>query len=140
MAVSIAISQVSSMHVRAAERGAHQARGRNWLGFRLLYMIWMFEPVEAKDLARFAQISRQTISSALSVLEADGLITRSRSSATDRRLVQLGLTEKGRDEARESILAQNNAMTEWLHVLDEDEQDTLLRLLRRLHAHHPGEL
>jgi DNA-binding MarR family transcriptional regulator len=128
------------MHVRAAERGAHQARGRNWLGFRLLYMIWMFEPVEAKDLARFAQISRQTISSALSVLEADGLITRSRSSATDRRLVQLGLTEKGRDEARESILAQNNAMTEWLHVLDEDEQDTLLRLLRRLHAHHPGEL
>jgi|SRR5699024_1315905 len=132
MALSIALTNIASAHVRKSEADVHAKRGRTWIGFRLLYMIWMFEPVEAKDLSRLADISRQTTSSGLRMLEKQGLISRERPLEGDRRLVSLRLTEEGRREAKSSVQAQNRTMEELFSVLDSSEQDTLLRLLRKV--------
>ena len=71
------------------DRLVHRERGWSYSGFRVLYMIWLTEPVEARDLARFAGVSRQTTSTVLSTLEAARLVVRRQTSKTDRRLVSV---------------------------------------------------
>ncbi len=134
IALSLTLARIAATHQHRSEAAVHRARGWSYSGFRVLYMIWLAEPVEARDLARFAGVSRQTTSTVLSTLEAAGLVDRRQTSTVDRRLVSVRLTDRGRRAVEEAIGAQNALESRWFSVLAEAEQDAVLEMLERVLA------
>ncbi len=134
IALSLTLARIAATHQYQSERVVHRERGWSYSGFRVLYMIWLSEPVEARDLARFAGVSRQTTSTVLSTLEAAKLVVRKQTSTTDRRLVSVRLTAKGRAAVDEAIGAQNALESDWFSVLSAAEQKQLLEMLERVLA------
>ncbi len=95
-------------------------------------MVWLFEPVEARDLARYSGVTRQTTSTVLRTLETAGLVARRRTSPRDRRLVEVRLTDRGREQIEAAFGEQNALEREWFGVLTPVEQGQLLALLDRV--------
>ena len=77
-------------------------------------------------------IQPATVSEHISKLEAKGLVERSRSDE-DRRLVVLSLTESGKKSAENRLAKSKKTGQGISFILDEKEQDDLLRLLDKLH-------
>ena len=132
IALSLTLARIAATHQHQSERLVHRERGGSYSGFRVLYMIWLTEPVEARDLARFAGVSRQTTSTVLSTLEAARLVVRRQTSKTDRRLVSVRLTPRGRAAVDEAIGAQNALESDWFSVLNSAEQAQLQDMLERV--------
>jgi DNA-binding MarR family transcriptional regulator len=132
ISLSLTLARIAATHQYQSERLVHRERGWSYSGFRVLYMIWLTEPVEARDLARFAGVSRQTTSTVLSTLEAAHLVVRRQTSKTDRRLVSVRLTPRGRTAVNEAIGAQNAVESDWFSVLDSTEQAQLQDMLERV--------
>jgi len=139
IAFTLLLSRISAAHQQLSEALVHRPHGWTYSGFRVLFMIWLLEPVEARDLARYAGVSRQTTSTVLSTLEKDKLVRRRRTSTTDRRLVSVCLTSKGRTAIEAAIGEQNQLERAWMAALDPDERALLLDLLDRVLArmHQP---
>ena len=106
----------------------HRRRGWTWAGFRIMNVLSVVEIIEPRELARLSGASRASISSALNTLERDGLVARSRTSS-DRRLVQVQLTHRGRQELRAAVQAQAERERAWFERLGEGDRRTLIRLL-----------
>ncbi|MGH9186968.1 MAG: MarR family transcriptional regulator, partial [Acidimicrobiales bacterium] len=100
-------------------------------GFRVMFTIWVSGPLEPRNIAGLAGMSRAAVSSVLNTLERDGLVARSRDQA-DRRLVTVRLTPGGRRRLEKAYVLQNHREQQLLSVLEADELDTLTNLLRRL--------
>lgn len=132
VALSFTLTRVASAHQQESERLVHRLRGWTYSGFRVLYMIWLFEPLEARDLARYTGVSRQTTSTVLRTLEAADLIARRRTSKTDRRLVEVRLTPTGREQIEAAFGEQNAVERDWFGALSRDEVRQLLALLDRV--------
>ena len=109
----------------------HRRRGWTWAGFRIMNVLWAVGAAELRDVARLSGASRAAVSSALNILERDGLVSRIRDSA-DRRLVRLQLTEHGRSALREAMREQAGREREWLVALAPAEQQRLSMLLAAL--------
>jgi DNA-binding MarR family transcriptional regulator len=109
----------------------HRPRGWTWAGFRIANLLWVLGSLEPGELARLSGASRASISSALNTLEAGGHVTR-RTRASDRRHVEVTLTDKGRRALIEAIAAQAEREHAWLDTLSSDERATLGKLLGRL--------
>ena len=75
-AAGLALTRAAHAHVVLSEKWVHSRDNRSWLSFRVLYVIWAFAPISARDLVKVLQVSRQTISTILRGLQADGLINR----------------------------------------------------------------
>jgi DNA-binding MarR family transcriptional regulator len=105
---------------------------RSTAAVRALTMIWMFEPVEARDIARLSGYSRQAVSGVLTTLERDGLITRERGSSSDRRLAPVSITTGGRTFVEDVLPRQNVTEGRFFGALSESEQEDLGRLLAKL--------
>ncbi len=132
VALIFTLNRVASAHQHESERLVHRPRGWTYSGFRVLYMVWLFEPVEARDLARYSGVTRQTTSTVLRTLEAAGLVARRRTSPQDRRLVEVRLTDRGRVQIEAAFGEQNALEREWFGVLTPVEQGQLLALLDRV--------
>jgi DNA-binding MarR family transcriptional regulator len=130
--VATALTRTAVAHLQSSEMRVHRPRDWSWSGFRIMWMIWLFEAIEARDLARLAGVSRQATSSVLATLENKGLVHRERTSPTDRRLVTVSLTDAGLAEVERAFLEQNKLDSEWFSVLDRDEQRVLVSLLSRV--------
>ena len=129
--VAMMLTRTSVAHLQVSER-LHRSREWSWSGFRIMWMIWLFEAIEARDLARLAGVSRQATSSVLATLEGKGLVHRERTSPTDRRLVTVSLTPEGLDEVKRAFVEQNVLDSQWFSVLDADEQRQFVRLLAKV--------
>lgn len=133
--LGFSLSRAAAMHVQASESRIHRPQGWSWSAFRVMYIIWVFGQVEARDVARLSGVSRQATSSVLATLEGNQLIVRERESNTDRRLVSVRLSDKGQKAIREAFTAQHQLELDWFGLLDPQEQATLLGLLDRLVEH-----
>jgi DNA-binding MarR family transcriptional regulator len=77
------------------ERSVLADEDLTWTAFVVLWVVWIWEPIETRDIAAEAGVSKATLSGVLTTLEARGLVRRKRST-TDGRLVLVNLTARGR--------------------------------------------
>jgi len=77
------------------ERSVLAKHDLSWTAFVVLWVTWIWEPIETRDIAAEAGFSKATLTGVLDTLEGRGLVLRSRST-TDGRLVEVSLTQRGR--------------------------------------------
>lgn len=87
--------------------------------------------IAPSQLSHYQHISKNTVSSLLASLEAQGLIERTLSSE-DRRSFKIRLTRAGRKLVHSTLPKHNASMTEAFSELMAAEQKTLLRILHKL--------
>ncbi|MGV9710182.1 MarR family winged helix-turn-helix transcriptional regulator [Gordonia sp. NPDC003424] len=129
----IALTRAAQAHAVVSEKYIHGRDRRTWLSFRVLYVIWLFAPISARDLVNLLQVSRQTISNTLKSLESDGLISRT-ASTYDARLITLELTEAGSRSLEGSLMRQFQLDERGFGVLSEQERGQLVDMLDRVRA------
>lgn len=121
------------------ETNVHRPLGMSWAGFRVLFCTWIEGEAEPRELARLCAVSRGTVSSVLNTLERDALVRRRRQSS-DRRVVTVAITAKGRRRVREAFERQHAREHQWLGDLDGQAIADLVALLRHLlERPRPGE-
>ena len=95
-----AANAVSTLYRAANAVRAHltntvlREHGLTWTGFVVLWVVWIWDGLETRHAAESAGISKATLTGVVKTLEGQGWITRE-TSAVDRRLVNLKLTESG---------------------------------------------
>ena len=124
--------QISALSVRnQIEREALAEHGLTWSGFVTLWVVWVWEKPEARQVAAETGLAKATLSGVLNTLEAAKLIQR-QASADDRRIVLVSLTAKGK-KLIELVFPKFNqatlAITE--HIGKENKRD-LANLLAAL--------
>jgi DNA-binding MarR family transcriptional regulator len=77
------------------ERSVLAPHDLTWTAFVVLWVTWIWEPVETRTIAAEGGFSKATLSGVLTTLEARGLVSRTKSK-TDGRLVMVELTPAGR--------------------------------------------
>lgn len=102
-----------------------------WAGFATLFIIWVWGPIETRDIARSQGVTRPTITSTVSLLEKNGLCLR-QASHEDRRLVLVELTPKGKALIERVFPLFNRGEATIVAGLSEEEQETLAALLRKV--------
>jgi MarR family transcriptional regulator, 2-MHQ and catechol-resistance regulon repressor len=116
-----------------AERTVLKEFGLSWASFSTLYIVWIWGPIETRDIARSQGVARATVTSAIDTLERKGLVQR-QPHASDRRLVTVRLTERG-SSTIESVYPQFNrveaAIVEDLPVEEQERLADLLRIVIR---------
>lgn len=77
------------------ERTVLASNDLSWTAFVVLWVVWIWEPIETRQIADEGGFSKATLTGVLRTLEGRGLLTRSKSK-DDGRLVLVKLTSKGR--------------------------------------------
>ncbi|MGO0059180.1 MarR family winged helix-turn-helix transcriptional regulator [Brevibacillus fluminis] len=113
------------------EREVLSQYGLSWTGFALLYNVWIWQSMEARELAKSMGVTVATVSSISNTLEAKSLIER-RVNQRDRRLVEISLTEQGRVVIEELYPLFNQREAEIVEGMNENEQQMLAHLLRKV--------
>ena len=124
--------------VRAANRvvgdleaTVHRPAGWSWAGFRVMFALWVEGPLEPRQIARLAAMSRAAVSSVCNTLERDGLVERSRDRA-DRRLVTVRLTAAGRERLERAYVEQNAEEQRLLAAVPPEGLEAFTEVLRRI--------
>lgn len=129
---AIANVQRAAQATRAyLEREVLRPRDLSWAGFSLLFNLWVWGPMETRELARSMGCARPTITGVADTLTRRGLVER-RADLEDRRLARLELTQAGRDAIEEVFPEFNKGEAALTSDLDEAEKATLAGLLRRV--------
>ncbi|KOS56836.1 MULTISPECIES: MarR family winged helix-turn-helix transcriptional regulator [Rhodococcus] len=131
MRLVLELTRVASALVYDLESSVHRPQGWSWPGFRVLFMLWLSGPSDAKRVAKLSGMSRAAVSALVNTLERDGLVTRRRAEH-DRRAVELALTEAGVDAITSTYAAHNRREQTWTGVLSKPEQTILIGLLEKL--------
>jgi DNA-binding MarR family transcriptional regulator len=95
MAVASNLFRAANAVRNHLERTVLQPHDLTWTAFVVLWVTWIWEPIETRQIAEEGGFSKATLSGVLTTLEGRGLVTRER-SATDGRLVLVRLTPAGR--------------------------------------------
>ena len=114
------------LHLHAGGRGGKQ--------FVIISLVLHGGEMSQRDLLEHACISSASLSEVLAKLEAEGLVTRTKSEE-DRRLLAVALTEAGREKAEEVLEYKNRFEEESFACFDEQERAQLLDYLDRLVRH-----
>ncbi|WP_226344150.1 MarR family winged helix-turn-helix transcriptional regulator [Agilicoccus flavus] len=130
----LTLNRASGVVTYDLEAAVHRPAGRSWSSFRILYVLWLAGPLEAKKTAELTGLSRAALSNLLGPLAADGIVDRER-DPDDGRSVRLSLSDAGRREIAETFRAHHEREIAWAAALSPDEQATLVRLLDKLVAH-----
>jgi DNA-binding MarR family transcriptional regulator len=127
------LSRLSSQVLNELDTRVHRPRGWSWSGFRIMLAVLVMGPLEPRQVAPLAGVSRASISAVLNTLERDGLVERRRDSA-DRRVVTIVLTERGQDQVLTTYAEQHLVEREWARTLSRDEIQQFTGLLRKMLA------
>lgn len=131
MRVCFTLHRLASTLVYDWESGVHRPHGFSWGGFRVLFALWVTEPLEAKRVAELSGMSRAAVSALVNTLERHGLVSR-RQAEHDRRAVLLSLTEAGHRTISSTFTEHNKREQAWTNALTRAEQETLIGLLEKL--------
>ncbi|MBI5087323.1 MAG: MarR family transcriptional regulator [Actinobacteria bacterium] len=132
------LARLASQLLGDLDTRVHRPQGWSWSGFRILQAVLVCGPLEPRQIAPLAGVTRASISAVLNTLERDGLVERLRDSA-DRRLVTIALTEQGRKMLLETLPDQHAVEREWAAALSPAQQRTMIELMRTLLASPAGE-
>jgi DNA-binding MarR family transcriptional regulator len=89
------------------EATALQGEGLTWSSFTMLFCLWVWGPLETRDLATRMGVTRPTVSGVTDTLERRGLVER-RLHAGDARLRTVALTSAG-EQTFEELFPRFNA-------------------------------
>ena len=137
MAFVLTLHRAAGTVVYDIESTVHRPAGWSWAGFRLLFVLWLAGPLEAKHAARLSGLSRQSTSVLANTLERDGLLARS-PQPHDGRLVSYGLTEAGLEAISSTYEEHNRREQLWASVLEPEELAAVTRALGKILAAAPG--
>jgi DNA-binding MarR family transcriptional regulator len=101
--------------------------GLNDTKTRMLSALAHHSPLTATDLLPWAEVEKASLTGLLQSLERDGLIVRE-PHPTDRRAVQLSITDKGRDVQQKAFDAIGKANDDLFAVFTEEERGEFERL------------
>jgi DNA-binding MarR family transcriptional regulator len=119
------------------ESQLHRPNGSTRAGFRIMLVVWTLGPQTQKALAHYANVTPSSISSVLNNLEEGGLIFRNRAK-TDRRTVNVALTNQGVASVSHLYKLQLQREAEWLSALAETDKQSLLRICQELLRNRPS--
>lgn len=105
--------------------------GLSWGGFTILFVLWVWGPLQAHALAEECGLAKGTLSGMVGTLERRSLVERTRLHA-DRRRVQVALTPAGRTLIEDVFPAFNKVESAVVDDLNPDEKEEMSRLLRRV--------
>lgn len=115
------------------ERSVLRSHDLSFAAFSTLFIVWIWEPIETRQIAVFQGVTRATVTSTITLLENRGLVLR-RASKEDRRLVLVELRREGKSLI-EALFPKFNRMERSIACsLSKSEQEELARLLRKLLA------
>lgn len=115
------------------ERTVLAQHNLSWTAFVVLWVSWIWEPIETRQIALEGGFSKATLTGVLSTLEGRGWLTRSR-SASDGRLVDVALTDEGRTLMATLFPEFNSEEQRVVRPLDEPDRVRLAELLRAVTA------
>ena len=110
------------------ERTVLAPHGLSWTAFVVLWVTWIWEPIETRQIAEEGGFSKATLTGVLTTLEAKGLLARER-SATDGRLVVVSMTDAGR-ELMQTLFPEFNGHEQTIAGAADDRRVELAELLR----------
>ena len=130
------VMHANNLLEQAAEKNLGGA-GLTWAKFRLLMSLYRGEQhgaaagMQPSELSDMQGVSRNTVSSLISTLEKDGLITRELHGTDHRRFV-IHLTTEGRKLMKTNMASQFKFVTECFTGFNATERQTFLDFLARL--------
>ncbi|RNL80756.1 MarR family winged helix-turn-helix transcriptional regulator [Halostreptopolyspora alba] len=127
----LTLHRVTSALVYDLESTVHRPNGLSWPGFRVLFVLWLAGPLEAKRIAELSGMSRAAVSALVKTLDRDGLVTRERATH-DRRALQLTLTDHGHGAITGAFEEHNKRERAWADTLTRPEMTILIGLLEKL--------
>lgn len=131
MAVAANLFRAANTVRNHLERTVLSSAGLSWTAFVVLWVTWIWEPIETRKIAEESAVSKATLTGVLKTLENKGLLTRSR-SVEDGRLVIVELTASGK-ALMESLFPQfNGAEVQLVSSLSTEEKQALAVFLRNL--------
>ncbi len=115
------------------ERTVLSENNLSWTAFVVLWVVWIWEPIETRQIAVEGGFSKATLTGVLSTLEGRGWLTRTRST-TDGRLVEVMLTDAGRALMTELFPAFNQQEKHIASPIDPARREELAEMLRAITA------
>jgi MarR family transcriptional regulator, organic hydroperoxide resistance regulator len=134
MAVVANVYRVANAVRHRMERDVLGTDSLSWTGFTALFVLWVWGSQETRHLAEECGVSKGTLTGILTTLERRGLVARG-PHPTDRRLVVVALTRRGRTLIRRLFPVFNQQETVVAEALSAREQAQLAALLRKVLAH-----
>ena len=131
MAVSSNLFRAATAVRNHLERTVLAPHGLSWTAFVVLWVVWIWEPIETRQIAEEGGFSKATLTGVLSTLENRKLAVRKKSK-DDGRLVLVELTPAGRKLMKE-LFPEFNAQERFVaEAVSASAQDDLADALRKL--------
>ena len=115
------------------ERTVLSENNLSWTAFVVLWVTWIWEPIETRQIALEGGFSKATLTGVLSTLERRGWLVRER-SASDGRLVVVQLTPAGRILMNTLFPAFNLQEQHIASPIDSARRDEFAEMLRLVTA------
>lgn len=119
------------------ERTVLSPHDLSWTAFVVLWVSWIWEPIETRTIAEEGGFSKATLTGVLATLESRGLIVRER-SAQDKRLMIVTLTAKGRKLMHKLFPEFNQHEQQVLEKFSLAQKRELTESLRKITAFAEG--
>ena len=137
MAVSSNLFRAATAVRNHLERSVLAPHDLSWTAFVVLWVVWIWEPIETRQIAEEGGFSKATLTGVLSTLENRKLLVRKKSK-TDGRLVLVELTAAGRKLMKDLLPKFNEQEAYLASVLSATSQDATAEALRKITAHLEG--
>jgi DNA-binding MarR family transcriptional regulator len=131
MAVVSNLFRSSAAIRRHMEAKVLQADRLSWTSFVVLWVLWVWGDLEARELAAAVGISRPTGTGVVKTLEARGFVSRRKGTA-DGRMVIVSLTGEGREKIEHLFPRFNAEEAAVTSHLEGSEQEALATMLRSM--------
>lgn len=131
MAVTANLFRAANSVRNQLERTVLAAAELSWTAFVVLWVTWIWEPVETREVAAECGISKATLTGVLKTLENRGLLSRTKST-DDGRLVLVMLTPAGKKLLEDLFPKFNKAETRIVASIGRKEQEDFANFLRIL--------